>query len=537
VKVAEFFKYFLASVNWSTVIVLSLIIIPVTDTLFRMIASKVRSGLRAEREDHQDLRLKYCCLEDQMRELRLENLALSQISTDLQNLPDLGNRSTPRERPHPLTGKKALAKPEMTDIDDEVIDIIVVRDLFDDRGENGMDAIQEQPEERQKEVIDLISVRDLFNGDNEVVALPDQYETEISIGESADLLTARDEPEVNITADFNLTGEFEVVMEDEVAELPASPDETVGDTVRELKAIRESDVIECDEVAELPASPDEAVGDTVRELKVIRESDVVECDAITDLPTSEGESELDTARAFKLRRESDVNKGDEITDPASSRGESELDIPREFKTLRENDVAKFDEVAGLPPFEDEPEADTTQVFNLICASDVIDEAADGQTDSNDVAKGDTIELCPVADADIPEIEDASRHVDDADASMEQVTEQVIEPVSASTEEAVETPERSGVSDQRNGEMDRRNSIQELPDDEVGLIKLTDEERAILIAISKQRLDGVSSSGIISSQRVQLAVNRLKDDGLIDEIDDEIVDSAAGQRWLDSRDSH
>lgn len=481
-KLTEYLNYFLVSVNWPTVIVLLLIIIPVADTLFRMIASKTRSGLKAERKNHQSLRLQYCCLEDEMRDLRLENCALSQISTDLQNLADLGSQGAPRERPHPLSSNKALTKPEMTDIDDEVIDIIVVRDLFDDRGENGMETIQEQPEARQKEVIDLISVRDLFNDDNEIVALPDQYETEISIGQSADILTTRDELGVDVALAFDQIGESDVVK-----------------------------------------------------------SDVVKRDEIADLPKYEDESDVDTARVFNLIGESNVT--DEAADVVTSLDESEADVAGVYKVIAESGVT--DEAADVVTSLDESESDVAGVFKVIRESDVVKgaETADSQTGDDEAAKGDTVELCKLPDADIhgndldtelPGKEDASRENDDA--AMEQVAEQVIEPVSASTEAAAKTTKRSGVTDRRNGEAVEQNSALDVPDDEVGLIKLTDEERAILIAISKQRLDGLSSSGIISNQRVQLAINRLKEGGLIDEIDDEIVDSPAGQRWLDSRDS-
>ena len=532
---AEYFNYFLASVNWPTVIVLSLIIIPVTDTLFRMIASKVRSGLRAEREDHQDLRLKYCCLEDQMRELRLENLALSQISTDIQNLSGPGNHSAPLERAHPLSGKKTLTKPGMTDIDDEVIDIIVVRDLFDDRGENGLDAIQEQPEERQEEVIDLISVRDLFNDDNDVVALPDQYETEISIGESADILTARDEPEVDITAEFDLTGEFEVVKSDEIADLPTFEDEPDVDNARVFKLIDENDVVKGGEIAGLPTFEDEPDVDNVRVFKLIDENDVVKGGEIAGLPTFLDEPDVDTATVFNLLAESDLVKGDETADAQTGSDEAAKGDTEEICTLADAEI-HGDDLDTEPPALEDASRDNDD--------------ADAQTDGHEAAKGDTEEMCTLADAEIHgddldteprALEDASHDNDDDDAAMERVAEQVIEPVSASTEEAATTPNGSDVTDQRNGEANgeagEQDSTQDLQDDEVGLIKLTDEERAILIAISKQRLDGVSSSGIIGSQRVQLAVNRLKDDGLIDEMDDELVDSAAGQRWLDSRDSH
>ena len=358
-KLLEFLKIFLATVNWPTVLVLLLVVIPLVSFSVRRRAAAIRKRLKEEKDEHQTARLKICNLKEEIRGLQAENDKLTQLSAISQMLSDGEAGNDRQDMPSSTSDRMTPAGQEITGADEEVIDLIVVRDFFNDRDDNGMDTIDENPGNQDRQGSDFMSVTDLFEDDSELE---------------------------------DLTG--------------------------------------------------------------LDRADVTSESAVEDQTT------LDTSSS---------------------------------------DVVAVD-----------------------------DQSSDEELlEGNDVAKGGEAEFRQSADEEPAEVEDASQHEDEADEELEEVTDQLppdTRDVESSTSESNQ-PANDTVEPVKS---------QSRTADETGSVDLTNEERAILIAISKQRLDGLSSSGIISSQRVQIALNRLMENGLIDEVDEEFVDSPAGRRWLESR---
>ena len=431
--------------NWPTIVAASIIVYLLCAAAISVARKVVRWRTRVKEDTQFHNRLRDCRQEyrqqQTQQEVPAETITVEETATPQRT----AKPAEPIQQAQPIQETSSTAHmtfnddtgPKRAESDGGVLDVIVLRDFFNDRDDDGMERIHEPTKDRDKEVSEAISIRDYLKDNKKSSEPSDPASSTIHLEQDANAPSADGEPSLGVEPETEEGLSAEIAIDFVVEEVELEEVEIFAETADEDNHFDETE----SQSAEFHSFPDTSE----ESFEPIVEIELLEEDSIEIELPNQLISEIDIAE--------DAGGNSAECDSAVYMGPA-IDL-NAFREAAENGEAT------IAPANGEASGEGT-----------VDENTNG-ADEWDPRFGRKVE--PAANRNLA-----------------------------------------------NGE--------------VSSIELTSEERAILIAISRQRLDGVSRSGLISSQRVELALIRLMETGLIDAVDDQFVNSPAGQRWLELEDA-